>query len=189
MTRSPDSLIPSGAGQPALEKRDDKAFKCRQEGQANLWAATAVNVVSASLPPPAIKPIQLELIPGRACLCKAKPATDRKLALGGADTVSYVGDSSWWSPEAHRRLSAQRHQGTWILAYAGMTVKCLREAISKGRARKIKAAAWAAAVQGGLRPQLSRRHASGSIADGGAESPALSPIEGDTIFGDSSSPA
>jgi hypothetical protein len=26
MTRSPDSLIPSGAEQSALEKRDDKAF-------------------------------------------------------------------------------------------------------------------------------------------------------------------
>jgi RNA-directed DNA polymerase len=83
MTRSPDSLIPSVAGQPATEKRDDKAFKSRQEGEANLWAATEVNVVSASLPPPAIKPIQLELIPGRACLCKAKPATDRKLAREG----------------------------------------------------------------------------------------------------------
>ena len=83
MTRSPDSLISSGAGQPVLEKRDDKAFKCRQESEANLWAATPVNVVSASLPPPAIKPIQLEFIPGRACLCKAKPATDRKLAREG----------------------------------------------------------------------------------------------------------
>jgi hypothetical protein len=83
MTRSPDSQVPSGAGQLATEKWDDKAFKCRQEGEANLWAATAVNVVSASLPPPAIKPIQLELIPGRACLCKAKPATDRKRAREG----------------------------------------------------------------------------------------------------------
>ena len=80
MTRSPDSQVPSGAGQPATEKRDDKAFKSRPEGEANLWAATPVNVVSASSPPPAIKPIQLEFIPGRACLCKAKPATDRKLA-------------------------------------------------------------------------------------------------------------
>ncbi len=40
MTRSPDSLIPSGAEQSALEKRDDKAFTCRQEGEANLRAAT-----------------------------------------------------------------------------------------------------------------------------------------------------
>jgi len=84
MTRSPDSLIPSVAGQPATEKRDDKAFKCRQEGEANLWAATAVYVVWASSPP-AIRPIQLELIPGRACLCKAKPATDRKPARGSPD--------------------------------------------------------------------------------------------------------
>ena len=35
MTRSPDSLIPSVAGQPASEKRDDKAFNSRQEGEAN----------------------------------------------------------------------------------------------------------------------------------------------------------
>ena len=60
----PDSLIPSGAGQPATEKRGDKAFKSRQEGEANLWAATKVNVVSASLPPPAIKPIERELTRG-----------------------------------------------------------------------------------------------------------------------------
>ena len=64
MTRSPDSLIPSDAGQPASEKRDDKAFNCRQEGEANLRAATQVNVVSASLTPPAITPIQLDLFPG-----------------------------------------------------------------------------------------------------------------------------
>lgn len=48
MTRSPDSLIPSAAGHLAVEKRDDKAFKCRQEGEANLRAATQVNAVSAS---------------------------------------------------------------------------------------------------------------------------------------------
>ena len=35
MTRSPDSLIPFGPGQPASEKRDDKAFNRRQEGEAN----------------------------------------------------------------------------------------------------------------------------------------------------------
>jgi RNA-directed DNA polymerase len=78
MARSPDSQIPSGAGQPATEKRDDKAFKCRQEGEANLRAATQVNVVSASSALPAIKPIQLDLIPGRASLSKAKPVTVRK---------------------------------------------------------------------------------------------------------------
>ena len=67
MTRSPDSLIPFDAGQPASEKRDDEAFNCRQEGEANLRAATEVNVVSASLTPPVITPIQLDLFPGRAC--------------------------------------------------------------------------------------------------------------------------
>jgi RNA-directed DNA polymerase len=80
MTRSPDSLIPSVAGQPAAEKRDDQAFTCRQEGEANLRAATEVNAVSASLTPPVSKPIQLELFPGRACVLKAKPATIRSTA-------------------------------------------------------------------------------------------------------------
>ena len=80
MTRSPDSLIPFGAGQPASEKRDDKAFNCRQEGEANLRAATEVNVVSASLTPPVITPIQLDLFPGRACSPEAKPATVRSTA-------------------------------------------------------------------------------------------------------------
>ena len=68
MTRSPDSLVPSAAGQPAAEKRDDKAFICRQEGEANLRAATEVNAVSASTTPPVSRPIQLDLIPG-ASLC------------------------------------------------------------------------------------------------------------------------
>ena len=63
MTRSPDSLIPFDAGQPASEKRDDKAFNCRQEGEA----ATEVNVVSASSTAPVITPIQLDLFPGRTC--------------------------------------------------------------------------------------------------------------------------
>src|SRR5579863_6191061 len=80
MTRSPDSLIPSAAGQPAAEKRDDKAFTCRQEGEANLRAATEVNAVSASLTPPVSRPIQLELFPGRACVLKAKPVTIRSTA-------------------------------------------------------------------------------------------------------------
>ena len=80
MNRSPDSQIPSVAEQLAAEKRDDKAFRCRQEGEANLRAATKVNVATASTTPPAIKPIQLELFPGRACVPKAKPATDRSPA-------------------------------------------------------------------------------------------------------------
>jgi hypothetical protein len=33
MTRSPDSLIPSSVEQSAVEKRDDKAFTCRQGGE------------------------------------------------------------------------------------------------------------------------------------------------------------
>jgi RNA-directed DNA polymerase len=81
MNRSPDSQIPSVAGQLAAEKRDDKAFSSRQEGEANLRAATNVNVATASTTPPAIKPIQLELFPGRACVPKAKPATDRSPAI------------------------------------------------------------------------------------------------------------
>ena len=40
MNRSPDSQIPSVAEQLAAEKRDDKAFSSRQEGEANLRAAT-----------------------------------------------------------------------------------------------------------------------------------------------------
>jgi len=66
MTRSPDNLIPSAAEQSATEKRDDKAFNCRQEGEANLRVATEVNAVTASLTPPAITPIQLEFFPRRA---------------------------------------------------------------------------------------------------------------------------
>jgi RNA-directed DNA polymerase len=80
MTRSPDSLVSSVAGQPAREKRDDEAFNCRQEGEANLRAATQVNAVSASLTPPVSRPIQLDLFPGRACVPKAKPATIRSRA-------------------------------------------------------------------------------------------------------------
>jgi hypothetical protein len=80
MTRSPDSLVPSADGQPSVEKRDDKASNCRQGGEANPRAATEVNAVSASSTPPASRPIQLELFPGRACPLKAKPATGRELA-------------------------------------------------------------------------------------------------------------
>jgi len=80
MIRSPDSLVSSAAEQSATEKRDDKAFKCRQEGEANLRAATEVNAVSASLTPPVSRPTQLELFPGRACVPKAKPATIRSTA-------------------------------------------------------------------------------------------------------------
>ena len=51
-----------------------------REGDANLRAATEVNVVSASSTPPAITPIQLDLFPGRACPLEAKPATARSTA-------------------------------------------------------------------------------------------------------------
>ena len=92
MTRSPDSQIPSAVGQPVVEKRDDKAFTRRREGEANSRAATQVNVVSASLTPPAIMPIQLELFPGRACPLKAKPAMDRKIARKNPDRRDGVQD-------------------------------------------------------------------------------------------------
>ncbi len=85
MNRSPDSQIPFGGGQPAPEKRDDKAFDCRQEGEANLRAATQVNAVTASSTPPAITPIQLDLFPGRACPLKAKPAYDSEYSENGTE--------------------------------------------------------------------------------------------------------
>ena len=80
MTCSPDSQIPSGAGQLAREKRDDTAYRSRRAGQANVRAATPVNVVAASLTPPADQPTQLELFPGRAAPLTAKPATDQRRA-------------------------------------------------------------------------------------------------------------
>ncbi len=80
MTRSPDSQIPSADEQSSVEKWDDKVSNDRMGGEANARAATQVNAVSASSIPPASKPIQLELFPGRACPLKAKPATRRKRA-------------------------------------------------------------------------------------------------------------
>jgi hypothetical protein len=85
MTRSPDSLVPSGSGQPEPEKRDDKPLTCWQGGEANLRAATPVNAIAASSYPPAIKPIQLDLFPGLACPLEAKPATVRNAARVKAD--------------------------------------------------------------------------------------------------------
>jgi hypothetical protein len=85
MTRSLDSLIPSDAEQWAAEKRDDKAFTCRQGGEANLRAATELNAVSASLTPPVSRRTQLELFPGRACVPEAKPATVQPSARLGLD--------------------------------------------------------------------------------------------------------
>jgi retron-type reverse transcriptase len=75
-----DSLVSSAAEQSATEKRDDKAFTCRQGGEANLRAATEVNAVTASTTPPVSRPTQLELFPGRACVPKAKPVTIRNTA-------------------------------------------------------------------------------------------------------------
>jgi hypothetical protein len=63
-----------------VEKRDDKAFGYRPEGEAKPRAATQVNAISASLTPPAGEPEQLELFPGRASPLKAKPATARNKA-------------------------------------------------------------------------------------------------------------
>jgi hypothetical protein len=95
MTRSPDSLIPSVAGQPVTEKRDDQAFNGRQEGEANLRAATEVNVVPASSTPAAIRPIERELLPGRACPLEAKPATVRNAARRDPSCRGGVEDAGW----------------------------------------------------------------------------------------------
>lgn len=84
MTRSPDSLIPSAAGQPTVEKRDDKVSVGRTRGEANPRAATQVNAVSASSTPPANIPAQLDLFPRRTCPLKVKPATDRTKASRAA---------------------------------------------------------------------------------------------------------
>ena len=94
MTRSPDSLIPSGVEQSTTEKRGDKAFSCRQEGEANLRAATQMNVVSASSTPPVSRPTQLELFPGRACVLKAKPAMIRDKARVNPNRRDGVSDGS-----------------------------------------------------------------------------------------------
>ena len=132
MNRSPDSQIPSAAGQPAAEKRDDKAFDCRQEGEANLRAATQVNVVSASSTPPAITPIQLELFPGRACPLKAKPATVRSTARNTPDRRDGVEDGG--TQRKHIRFTGETLFGpaeetsTGREAYKGQTRKRGNEA-------------------------------------------------------------
>jgi len=132
MTRSPDSQIPSGAGQPATGKRDDEAFNCRQEGEANLRAATQVNVVSASLIPPAIKPIQLELIPGRACPLEAKSATIRNTARMEPSRRGGVEDSSTQREliqlTGETRCGPADENSTGREAYKGETRKCSNEA-------------------------------------------------------------
>lgn len=80
MTRSPDSPIPSAGGQLPVEKRDDEASECRQGGEENPRAATQVNAVAASSTPPASRPTQLDLFPGRAGPLAAKPVMDGSLA-------------------------------------------------------------------------------------------------------------
>ena len=132
MNRSPDSQIPSGAGQLAAEKRDDKAFDCRQEGEANLRAATQVNVVSASLTPPAITPIQLDLFPGRACPLEAKPATIRSTARNNPSRRDGVEDGG--TQRKHIRFTGETLFGpaeatsTGREAYKGQTRKRGNEA-------------------------------------------------------------
>ena len=132
MNRSPDSQIPSAAGQPAAEKRDDKAFDCRQEGEANLRAATQVNVVSASLTPPAITPIQLDLFPGRACPLEAKPATIRSTARNNPSRRDGVEDGG--TQRKHIRFTGETLFGpaeatsTGREAYKGQTRKRGNEA-------------------------------------------------------------
>ena len=124
MTRSPDSLIPSEAEQLVTEKRDDKAFDCRQEGKANLRAATEVNAVSASSTPPAITPIQLELFPGRACPLKAKPATIRSTARSSPNrrdgvegvstqrqTIQFTGETLFGPSEEETPDGREAHKG------------------------------------------------------------------------------
>jgi hypothetical protein len=133
MTRSPDSLIPFDAGQPAPEKRDDKAFNCRQEGEANPRAATEVNVVSASSTPPAITPIQLDLIPGRACPLEAKPAAARNTARRHPRRRDGVQDGG--TQRQHIKLTEETLFGPVEETPRG------REAY-KGRTRKRSNEAW-----------------------------------------------
>ena len=154
MTRSPDSLIPSVAEQLATEKRDDKAFDCRQEGKANLRAETEVNAVSASLTPPAITPIQLELFPGRACPLKAKPATIRSTARNSRNrrdgvegvsthrqTIKLTGETLFGPSEetpdgreAHKGRTRKRRNDAGQGVGGGHSTDELRENRREGRA-------------------------------------------------------
>ena len=154
MTRSPDSQIPFDAGQPAPEKRDDKAFDCRQEGEANLRAATQVNAVTASSTPPAITPIQLDLFPGRACPLKAKPATTRNTARrdpsrrdgvegGGTQrqTIEFTGETLFGPAEttpsgreAHKGRTRKRRNKAGQGVGGGRSTEEARENRVEGRA-------------------------------------------------------
>lgn len=154
MTRSPDSLIPSVVEQSATEKRDDKAFDCRQEGKANLRAETEVNAVSASSTPPAITPIQLELFPGRACPLKAKPATIPSTARNSRNcrdgvegvstqrqTIQLTGETLFgpWEEtpdgrEAHKGRTRKRRNDAGQGVGGGHSTDELRENRREGRA-------------------------------------------------------
>jgi hypothetical protein len=186
MTRSPNSQIPSGTGQPATEKRDDKAFDCRQEGEANLRASTQVNVVSASSYPPAITPIQLDLFPGRACPLEAKPATDRSTARsyparrdgvedGGTQRqhIQLTGEALFGPPEeapsgreAHKGRTRKRGNETGQGIGGGHSTVELRENRREGRAATFikrpeqgKAAGMPPQGKAQPRPRLAKRKA------------------------------
>jgi hypothetical protein len=186
MTRSPDSQIPSGDGQPGTEKRGDKAFNCRQEGEANLRAATQVNVVSASSYPPAITPIQLDLIPGRACPLEAKPATDRSTARmesvrrngvedGGTQRkhIQLTGEALFGPPEetpsgreAHKGKTRKRGNKTGQGIGGGHSTVELRDNRREGRAatfiqrpKRGKAAGMLPQGKAQSRPRLAKRKA------------------------------
>ena len=123
MIRSPVSLIPSVAGQPVIEKRDDEALGYRPEGEAKSRATTPVNAISASRSQPAGQPEQLELFPGRACPAKAKPATARTKAddiprrrdgVEGGSTrqqKSKMTGETLIGPEACSALGREAHKG------------------------------------------------------------------------------
>src|SRR6476646_5111579 len=155
MTRSPDSLIPSAAEQSATEKRDDKAFECRQEGEANLRAATEVNAITASLTPPAITPIQLEFFPVRACVPKAKPATvpstarntrNRRDGVSGGSTqrqtIELTGETLFGpaeatltGSEAHKGETRKRGNKAEQGVGGGRSTEDTREKTSGGKGR------------------------------------------------------
>src|SRR5579863_3256545 len=154
MTRSPDSLVSSGAEQSATEKRDDKAFTCRQGGEANLRAATEVNAVTASTTPPVSRPTQLELFPGRACVPEAKPATIRNTARMGPNrrdgvsggstqrqTIQLTGETLFGPAEetsrgreAHKGRTRKRGNEAGQGVGGGRSTDELRENRSEGRA-------------------------------------------------------
>src|SRR5229473_2562937 len=154
MTRSPDSLVSSAAEQSATEKRDDKAFTCRQGGEANLRAATEVNAVTASTTPPVSRPTQLELFPGRACVPKAKPVTIRNTASiepnrrdgvsGGStqrQTIQLTGETLFGPAEetstgreAHKGRTRKRGNEAGQGVGGGRSTDELRENRREGRA-------------------------------------------------------